>query len=241
MYGINAFSIISLLVILYSLKLIISQPTKKQQKIFRILLSLVFLLNAYQIYKNPHDIPVEFSTVTYFSTSIIVLLNIKFLRVWAMYSALMSGFFYYLTMILNGGAIYHLYEPLNIYKSLFSHGVMLLYGLYMLRTIEFKKRPYLLMLGNLMIVSWAIYIRPQITINTRLFIYELIDAVHVKSISDSFQVLYVSMYYVVLVITVFYAINLIFKLNSRFTSKGHNDELYIDERVFQKSLKRQSV
>lgn len=221
MVGLNTFSIIMFIGITSLVIKTSRLETNKQNRIIKILALLLLAINTPKLLMNPMEIPVEFSTVTYFITPLILLLNIKKIEIWAVYSALMAGFFYYLTMISAGGNIYNLYSPINIYTSLFSHGTLLFIGLLKLKTIKYKNTDYYkIIIGNLLILSWAIYIRPEITNSGRIFIYELIDANIVYSITSSYLWLFIPIYYIVMFYLVKKSYHLIFRLNNYLTSKN---------------------
>ncbi len=214
MLGLNTFSIIMFVGITTFVLKVSKLETIKQNKIIRILSLLLLIVNAPKLLRSPMDIPVEFSTVTYFIAPLILLLNIKKIEIWAIYSSLMAGFFYYLTMITVGGNVYSHYSPINIYISLFSHGTLLFMGLLKLKTTMYNEKEYYkLIIGNLLILSWAIYIRPKITSPGRIFIYEIIDANLVNSLPSQYSWLFIPVYYLLISYLVCKTSKWIFKLN----------------------------
>lgn len=220
MVALNTFSLLVLFFIIYAASNTVKQNKINQKRIIKTLAVLVLSFNIYHIIDSPTSIPVEFSTVTYFVAPIIILLNIKRLEVWAIYSSIMAGFFYYLTMISVGGNVYELYSPINVYTSLFCHGSVFFIAIVKLKTNTYNSKDYLMLLiGNAIIVIWALYIRSEFPITGRLFIYELTDAVHIKNATDTYLWIFLPLYYVTLGYLVYWSSKYIFKLNKRFHNK----------------------
>ena len=115
----------------------------KSQKIrdtfLKIQLIIVLLYNLGIIIVFPYKVPVEFSTLAYFIVPIIVLFNIKELKIWAVYAALLAGLGYYFSMILYGNTLYGHFPVYSVVTSLFNHGSLLAYALITLGTHNFKK------------------------------------------------------------------------------------------------------
>lgn len=175
---------------------------------------MILLLNIIKVAMDPSQIPVEFSTVTYFIAPIIILLRIKKMEVWAVYASLMAGFFYYLTMMVAGGKVYELYPPLNVYASLLSHGSLLLIGLLKLRTVKYQsKYSYFIIIGLFAHLAWALYSRPEISITSRIFIYEIIDASFVTGILPAYSFAMRIGVYLLLSYALLKSIKLIFAFN----------------------------
>jgi hypothetical protein len=213
MLGLNIFSLLFLIgVIAFAIK-----TTKKdeitQNKTVNRIASLLLIINIIKLIVDPSKIPVEFSAVTYFTTPLIILLKIKKLQVWAVYSSLMAGIFYYLTMMSGGGVIYALKEPVNVYIALLCHGVLLYIGIVKVKTILLKRNQlYKLAIGVLLILVWSLYMRTQVIFTERLFIYELIDAGFVTNLGYTNQLIIVC-YYIALTLLVLLSFRLLFFFN----------------------------
>ncbi len=80
-------------------------------------------------------VPVEYSAFAYFAVPLILLTGWKGARSWAAYSGLMAGFFYYITMIAAGGALYGETPHWEIYLSLFCHGALFFCGFVTVSTL----------------------------------------------------------------------------------------------------------
>jgi len=213
MLGLNIFSLFVLLCIIVGANKLKSIEDTKKRKIVKILLFMVLSYNVLHIVLTS-KIPVEFSTVSYFIVPLIVILNLDFLKVWTIYASLMAGTLYYLTMVLVGGTIYHYYPYMSVYTSLFCHGSLLLYGLIELRTVSLQeKERYKLIVGLILMAAWAMYIRPQVTLSSRIFIYEIIDAKIVKSVFQYSSWLILSLYYSILVYLLAQSTRIVIKLN----------------------------
>lgn len=220
MFGLNAFSILVYIAITFSIFKVSRQDPKFQDKIVKLLSFTVLVINIFLFAKNPWKIPVEFSTVSYFVVPLILLMNMKRLEVWAVYSSIMSGFFYYLTMITTGGAIYNTYPYISVYTSLFCHGSLYFIGMLKLKTILYdEKKSYKIIIGNLFILAWAIYIRPDITLQSRIFIYEIIDGDLVRAFTSSYLWIYLPVYYVLLSYLVYKSSKGLYKFNKFLNQK----------------------
>ena len=178
----------------------------------------VFSFNFLKLMNNPANIPVEYSSITYLVAPALFLLRSKKLEIWAIYSSIMAGTFYYLTMILSGGNVYELYPHYDVYQSLYSHGSLLLLGLIKIRTVTLtENQSYKLIIGNLIIGTWAIVYKPYIIGDARLFIYELLEAKHVSIINIS-TTISIPLYYIALAMLVYGSSRWIYPLN-RFAQK----------------------
>ena len=237
MLALNTFSLLVLFFIIYTASSVVKYDKLAQKRIIKTLAVMVLSFNIYHIIDNPSSIPVEFSTVTYFVAPIIILLNLKRLEIWAVYSSIMAGFFYYLTMISVGGRVYELYAPINIYTSLFCHGSVFFIAIVKLKINAYNNKDYiLLLLGNVIIVTWALYIRSEFPITGRLFIYELTDAVHVKNATNTYLWIFLPLYYLTLGYLVYWSSKFIFKLNTKFHNNWESKQQMIQEIVLNINL-----
>ncbi|XMB72991.1 hypothetical protein RJI07_03535 [Mycoplasmatota bacterium WC30] len=173
----------------------------------------MLIINVIKLIIDPSKIPVEFSAITYFTTPLVILLKLKKFQVWTVYSSLMAGIFYYLTMMSGGSQIYELYAPANIYTALLCHGALLFIGIVKIRTVVYNKNhSYKLIIGIILILIWSLYMRTQVVFTERLFIYELIDASFVRNLGYSSPLIIIG-YYVVLSSLIFISFKLLFFFN----------------------------
>ena len=157
-------------------------------------------------------LPVEFSSIASFSVPIILLVGFEKGRIWAAYSGLMAGFFYYVTMIIAGGTIYESYEPYQIYLSLFSHGIVYLCGLVLLKTQKFDLPEFYKPLAGVgCVLLNARLLRPFADSGMRIFIYEIMEGRHVRDLFPGVNI--APVYYVILTGLLVLTVVLFFKLN----------------------------
>lgn len=160
-------------------------------------------------------IPVEFSSVAYFLTPLLLLTGIKRLQGWAVYSGLMAGFFYYTAMLLAGGKIYGEYPPYDTYISLCCHGTLYLLGLVGLKTGKpIPSDKIILPLGVGLVALNAYLLRPVADTGVRLFIYELMDGLYIKNVlPQTAWRIGLPVYYLVMASLVLLSVGLFYKLN----------------------------
>lgn len=205
MYGLNAFAFIVFAAVNVLAVQLCKCTDRTRTKVIRILcLALLsFNIGCYSLsplFGNGVKIPVEFSTVAYFTVPTILLTARKKLQSWAAYSGLMAGFFYYMTMIVSGGSIYNTYPHYDIYLSMFCHGMLYLCGFVTIGTQRCSSKDgYKLLCGIVCVAINAIAFRPLTEGTKRLFVYELIDGAYVRQLlPQDIWHLAVPVYYIVL-------------------------------------------
>lgn len=214
MYGLNVFALIVLIGLFYVVSLLSKKEETTQKKVLLIVSLVLLLFNSIKFIIEPSEIPVEFSTITYFVAPLILISRIRFLEIWAVYSAIMAGVFYYLTVLTTGGNTYELYSHANIYTSLYCHGSLFFLGLLKLKTTKYNvKQSFVILIGNCSVLIWALYIRPQIVFSERIFIYELIDGSFVNQVVSHNLFIFKSIYYVVLVFVIYKSSKVLFTVN----------------------------
>lgn len=189
MYGLNAVAFIffcCINVLAYQLS---KCPVAQSQRIVRCLSAVLLLGNLfrylffYPVVCHTVQIPVEFSTVAYFVVPTILLTRSERPKSWAAYSGLMAGFFYYMAMIVAGGAIYHAEAPLDIYISMFCHGTIYACGFVTIASSRLcEKDGKKLLFGVALVTARAALLRPWVPRSDRLLIYILLDGTAVKSL-----------------------------------------------------------
>lgn len=192
MYGLNAFA----LVVFCSMNVLAVQlckcDSRRRNLVLQCLCCALLGINLlryaviFPFVKGEIRIPVEFSTVAYFVVPAILLLRLEKCRVWAAYSGLMAGFFYYMTMIAAGGRIYGEVPPYDVYISLICHGSLYLTGFVSIGTREYReKEGYKLLLGVCLVVGHSLLVRPFAEEYGRIFLYELLDGAFLRNLLPS--------------------------------------------------------
>lgn len=145
--------------------------------------NLLRYLVIYPVICHVVKLPVEFSTVAYFAVPCILLLPWRKLDVWAAYSGLMAGFFYYAAMIVAGGMIYGTNPPIESYISMFCHGAIYFCGFVTIGTeVCSRKDAPKLALGVAMVAVRAALLRPFVAGSEGLLIYILLDGAAVRQV-----------------------------------------------------------
>lgn len=189
MYGLNAVALVffgCINVLAYQL---CKRPEVQRRRIVLVLCAVLLGGNVlrygvvYPFVLGVVKLPVEFSTVAYFTVSVILLTSRRRLHSWAAYSGLMAGFFYYMAMIVAGGAIYGANAPLDVYISMFCHGTIYFCGFVTIGTelCSAADAPKLA-LGVALVGLRAALLRPLVTGSERLLIYILLDAAVVRQL-----------------------------------------------------------
>ena len=198
-------------------------PENKRRKIVFTLCAVLLGGNllrygvVYPFIKGVVMLPVEFSTVAYFTVPTLLLTGRKKLRSWAAYSGLMAGFFYYMAMIVAGGIIYETNPPLDIYISMFCHGTIYFCGFVTIGTelCSAKDAPKLA-LGVALVAVRAALLRPFVVNSEGLLIYILLDAAAVKQLlPQNVWTVALPVYYVALAAFVLLTIRGFFRRNQK--------------------------
>lgn len=181
MYGLNAFA----LILFSTLNVLAVRLCKCSDAvrihILRALCAALLLGNVLRyavppLLGAPLRIPVEFSTVAYFTVPVILLAEQRQAQSWAAYSSLMAGFFYCLCLMVLGGPIYGNWHPVEIYVSMACHGALYFCGLVTISTQQFSASDSRKLLGGVALVAVrAQLLRPLAGDTSRLLIYQLMD------------------------------------------------------------------
>lgn len=162
----------------------------------------------------PGKIPVELSTVAYFIVPLTILFNIKKLKIWAVYSALLSGIIYYSAMILYGTQIYSDYPPYTVYMSLYNHGALLTYSyITLMNTMFYKKDCYIIWAGIVFSILWALALRPLVIVTKRVFIYDVLDAFWAYKYFPDLLVVAVPIFYILFAAFIYFSVSSVYILN----------------------------
>ena len=189
MYGLNAVALVFFGCINVLVHRVCAYPEPKRRKTVAVLCAVFLFANlirygfVYPVLLKTVVLPVEFSTVAYFAVPIILLISRERLHSWAAYSGLMAGFFYYMTMILAGGPIYHRYPPEEVYLSLLCHGVVYFCGCVTLKTEALCSADRgKLAVGVALGAVNAAVLRPFVSESGGYLIYILLDAAVVRQL-----------------------------------------------------------
>jgi len=173
----------------------------------------------------PYKVPVEFSTLSYFVVPFIALFNIKDLKIWAAFTALLSGGGYYISMIANGNGLYGNFPVYSIVTSLFNHGSLLAYAIITILTIKIEKKDkYILAGGVAFNCIWALMIRPFVLHPGRIFILEILDAYVVKTYFPNHQLIATPIYFAIVVGLVYLAMRVMYMMNGWYQKREIVDE-----------------
>ncbi len=168
-------------------------------------------------------VPVEYSAFAYFAVPLILLTGWKGARSWAAYSGLMAGFFYYLTMIAAGGALYGENPHWEIYLSLFCHGALFFCGFVTVSTLPCTGGVWQLVGGTAYVALRAALLRPLAGDTGRLLIYILLDAVPVRYVlPEALWCVAVPAFYLLAAIFVVLTARAFFALGRREMAKRGN-------------------
>ena len=180
MVNINILSSVVLVLLVFYILFMIKQPEHIRERVLKIQLTPVIGYNIVIHIVQWGKLPVEFSTINYFIVPIIVMFGIKKLDVWAVYAAMMAGFFYYFSMIIDGNDIYGHFPPYSVYTSVYNHGALLSFAFIKMATHQYKRNERLILWGGLIFcIIWALslesFVNPVVQPG-RIFIYEILYA-----------------------------------------------------------------
>lgn len=228
----NHLNMLSSLVLIFHFLLIrflLKQSKKTQQIVLKIQLLLVLIYSIGYMIMIPGKIPVELSTVAYFIVPLTILFGIKKLKIWAVYSALLSGIIYYSAMVLFGTQIYSDYPPYTVYMAIYNHGALLTYSYITLSTtIFYKKDRYIIWIGIIFSILWALALRPLVIVTKRIFIYDVIDAFWAYKYFPDLLVVAVPLFYILFAAFIYFSVNSMYVLNkviNKSQSKNTNKKL----------------
>ena len=221
----NHLNMLSSLVLIFHFLLIhflLKLSRKKQQIVLKIQLLIVLIYSIGYMIMIPGKIPVELSTVAYFIVPLTILFGIKKLKIWAVYSALLSGIIYYSAMMLFGTQIYSDYPPYTVYMAMYNHGALLTYSYITLSTTMFyKKERYIIWIGIILSILWALAIRPLVIVTKRIFIYDVLDAFWAYEYFPDLLVVAVPLFYILFAAFIYSSVNSMYVLN-KVINKSHS-------------------
>jgi hypothetical protein len=221
----NILSILCVLIIYIYTRFLLSKSKEVQYKVIKIQLFFVLLYNIVIHIVVPTKIPIELSTISYFVVPVILYFNIKKLHVWAVYAAFTSGFFYYVSMIIAGDAMYGNFPIYSYSTSLFNHGTLIVYSIIVARDITFRnKEIHIIHIGLILTMVYALLMRPIITHPGRIFIYMILDADLVKDYFFDIKYIMYPIYYIWLGLYIYFSGYVVFLLNKILIPKEEAKE-----------------
>jgi len=210
----NILSIACVVIIVFYTRYLLSLPKETQYKIIKVQLFFVLMYNLVIHIVVPTKIPIELSTISYFVVPIILYFDIKKLHVWAVYAAFTSGFFYYISMVLAGDAMYGNFPIYSYSTSLFNHGTLIIYSIIVAKDVSFKhKEVHIIHIGLALTMIYALLMRPIITHPGRIFIYMIMDADLVKEYFMHIKIIAYSIYYILFGAYLYFSGYVVFLLN----------------------------
>lgn len=220
MTHLNFISIVCLLIFIYYIKVMLTKSEKTRNILLNTQLAIVLFYNIFIIIIFPFKVPVEFSTISYFIVPFIAIFNIKDLKIWAAFAALLSGAGYYISMIFFGNDLYSAFPVYSVVTSLFNHGSLLAYAIITILTIEIKKLDkYILAVGVAFNCLWALILRPFVLHPGVIFIYEILDATLVTRYITEFQLFFIIIYFIVFIGIVYLTMKLMYIANNWYRNK----------------------
>ena len=210
----NVISFLWLIILWFYIKYVLKQEEEARSKYIKIPLLFVLLYNVTLFFVLPWKFPVELSTTSYYIVPIIVLFGIKKLNVWGVYASVVSGVIYFLAMLIYGNGIYSTYPPYSVYTAIFNHGALLSYAIITLKTVKFEKSErHIIWIGIILSAGWALLLRPYVKFTFRIFIYEVLDGLIVRTYLGNNLIFGYIIYYIVLVTTLILSANMVHKLS----------------------------
>ena len=210
----NILSMICIVLFYFYTRFLLKKPKVFQYKVIKIQLFLVLMYNLVIHIVVPTKIPIELSTISYFVVPVILYFNIRKLNVWAVYAAFVSGFFYYISMVLAGDAMYGNFPIYSYSTSLFNHGTLVVYSIIVAKDVTFKpKEIHIIHIGLLLTMGYALLMRPIITHPGRIFIYMIMDADLVKNYFLDMKMIAYPIYYILFGLFLYFSGYVVFLLN----------------------------
>lgn len=207
---INLISFLCLLVLIVYTRFLIKQPEHIKMKIIKIQIFFVLAYNVVIHLLVSTKTPVELSTISYFVVPVILYLGLKKLNVWAVYASLMSGFFYYFSMVLAGNSMYGTFPAYSVLTSLYNHGTLMIYAFVILSTQTFVKKDRLqIWVGLALTIVFVLLVRPVVTHPGRIFIYEILEANVVNMYIPDYLAIGFVVYYILFVLFLYTSSNIV--------------------------------
>lgn len=212
----NIISLFWLVLLVFYSRYLLKLDEKVRTRFLKVQLSLTLLYNIGMLFVFPWKYPIELSTTSYFIVPIIVLLNIKSLKVWGVYTSILTGGIYFIAMLTVGNYLYGNYPAYSVYTSIYNHGALLSFAYVTLKTMEFRKSERIIIwIGIVFSAAWAYALRPIVTFTGRIFIYEVLDGLLIKTYFSNSLVIGYSIYYILLVGGLILSANMVHSLSNK--------------------------
>jgi len=221
----NIVSLLWLIVLFFYSNYVLKQNEKVQSKFLIAQLSLAFLYNVVMFALKPWKFPIELSTVSYFVVPMIVFLNIKPLKVWAVYASLLTAGVYFLGMLFIGQTLYGNFPAYSVYTSIYNHGALISFAYITLHTTKFQKQERFIIWGGIVFsAAWALLLRPFVTFTGRIFILIVLDADLISAKFPNHLTIGYIIYYIVFVILLYVSSNMVHSLSTIFYTETRKEK-----------------
>ncbi len=119
-------------------------------------------------------------------------------------------------MIILGNYLYEDYPAYGVYAAIYNHGALLSYAYITLSTTKIRKSERMVIwIGIIFSATWALLLRPFVIYDARVFIYDVLDGLFVRTyFSENLTFGYI-IYYILFVITLFISANIVHLLNQK--------------------------
>jgi len=203
--------------------------TSKQDLILRTVSTILFIYKTYfyisQNLKGNVAIPVEISNISYYLLFIIIVFRIKKLYCVGAFFGIMAGIGYFAFYSFLGFTVAESFTLKDILIGCFSHGYLLVSGLYLFKNNVFEnKEKFYIWITLLAMICWAL-IFYDVQMRGITFIYYIIkpEFLFVSQVF-SLNVILIMLYYLILIFAVLGVIKLFFDINLK---RKNNDGMLI--------------
>ncbi len=220
MENINLISFFWLIILFFYVIFVSKQNEVIRNRFLKVQLLLVLVYNIIMLFVVPWKLPVELSTISYFVVPIIVIFNISFLKVWGVYASIISGFAYFLAILIMGNKLYGDFPPYAVFTSLYDHGALVAFAFITLSTTSFyKSERIVIWIGIVAAAVWALLLRSINAFTGRIFIYEVLDGVIIRDYFSNNLVIGYIVYYILLVILLILSANMVHILSNKLKKR----------------------
>ena len=193
--------------------------TEKEEQIYRILSIIIFVYKlAYYVIiniKGQFSVPIEISTITYFLMAVILMFKIKKLYVVGSFFGILAGIGYFVFYLCAGFTLQNSFLLKDVILGCFSHGYLLISGIYLFRNNDFKKSELpKLWITIFAMLCWALVFY-DMGVQGITFIYYIIKPMFLLTSITSLNIIILISYYVILAVLFRLVIELFFWSNER--------------------------
>jgi len=216
----NIISCVSFFLMLILSKIL--EKTRKSELILRIISIILFTYKViYYIAENVKgniSIPVEISSISYFLMFVILTFKIKKLFGVGAFFGIIAGLGYFSFYALFGFTLANSFTTKQILIGCFSHGYLLVSGLYLFKNNKFDEKEQLyIWITILAMLCWSLVFY-DIEMRGITFIYYIIKPEFLFVFSNMiFNVLLLILYYGILITAFYFVIKMFFNFNKKYT------------------------